>query len=197
MVSLQHFTAQFVFKAVHRLCYSGLCAVQFQRSFAKAPRAERCQQDTDFIIVISFSEINKVSLYPDHTFCLCKMQYLRYTLCGQLRCMTMITIEDFDKVQICAGTVTSVSINKKARKPAYKVTLDFGPELGEKTSSAQLTELYRPEDLLGKQLICCVNLEPMHIGSVKSEVRILGTDSKQGVVLLTPMEPVENGDPVF
>ena len=51
----------------------------------------------------------------------------------------MITMEDFDKVQICAGTVTSVFINKKARKPAYKVTLDFGPELGEKTSSAQLT----------------------------------------------------------
>ncbi len=108
-----------------------------------------------------------------------------------------ITIEDFDKVQICVGTVISVSINKKARKPAYKVTLDFGPELGEKTSSAQLTELYQPEDLLGKQLICCVNLEPMHIGSVKSEVRILGTDSQQGVVLLTPMETVKNGDRIF
>ena len=53
----------------------------------------------------------------------------------------MITIEDFDKVHICAGTVISVSINKKARRPAYKVTLDFGPELGEKTSSAQLTDL--------------------------------------------------------
>lgn len=109
----------------------------------------------------------------------------------------MITIEDFDKVQICVGTVTSVSINKKARKPAYKVTLNFGQELGEKTSSAQLTELYKPEDLLGKQLICCVNLEPMHIGSVKSEVRILGTKSKQGVVLITPMESEENGDKVF
>lgn len=123
------------------------------------------------------------------------MPALHFTLKGKVH--TMITIEDFDKVQICAGTVTSVSINKKARKPAYKVTLDFGPELGEKTSSAQLTELYQLEDLLGKQLICCVNLEPMHIGSVKSEVRILGTDSKQGVVLLTPMEPVENGDRVF
>ena len=109
----------------------------------------------------------------------------------------MITIEDFNKVQICVGTVISVSINKKARKPAYQVTLDFGAELGKKTSSAQLTELYQPEDLLGKQLVCCVNLEPMHIGSVKSEVRILGTDSKQGVVLLTTMEPVESGDKVY
>ncbi len=109
----------------------------------------------------------------------------------------MIGIEEFDKVQLRVGTVTAVSINKKARKPAYKVTLDFGPELGIKTSSAQLTELYQPEDLIGKQLICCVNLAPMHIGSVKSEVRILGTDSRQGVVLLTTMEPVESGDRIY
>ena len=109
----------------------------------------------------------------------------------------MITIGDFDKVDIRAGTVTDVSMNKKARNPAYKVTLDFGEEIGIKTSSAQITELYRPEDLLGRQLVCCVNLEPMHIGSVKSEVRILGTESAQGVVLLTPLEPVKNGDRVF
>ena len=109
----------------------------------------------------------------------------------------MITIEDFDKVDIRAGTVTGVSINKKARKPAYKVTLDFGEEIGIKTSSAQITELYQPEDLLGRQLICCINLEPMHIGSVKSEVRILGTESAQGVVLLTPTEHVKDGDRVF
>ena len=109
----------------------------------------------------------------------------------------MITIEDFDKVVLCAGTVVDVSINNKARKPAYKVTLDFGETLGRKISSAQITELYTPEQLLGMQLICCVNLEPMHIGSVKSEVRILGTDSAQGVVLLTTTEPVQNGDRVF
>lgn len=109
----------------------------------------------------------------------------------------MISIEDFDKVVLMVGTVTDVSVNKKARKPAYKVTLDFGEELGKKTSSAQITQLYQPEDLLGKQLICCVNLEPIHIGSVKSEVRILGTESAQGVVLLAPMEPVKNGDRVF
>ena len=66
-----------------------------------------------------------------------------------------------------------------------------------KKSSAQITALYSPEDLLGRQVICCVNLTPMHIGSVKSEVRILGTDSEQGVVLLMPTERVKNGDPVF
>ena len=109
----------------------------------------------------------------------------------------MIGIEDFDKVEMRAGTVVDVGIHKKARKPAYKVTIDFGEEIGRKTSSAQITELYQPEDLIGRQVICCVNLTPMHIGSVKSEVRILGTESEQGVVLLTPMETVKNGDRVF
>ena len=109
----------------------------------------------------------------------------------------MIGIEDFDRVEMRAGTVVDVGINKKARKPVYKVTIDFGEEIGCKTSSAQITELYQPEDLIGRQVICCVNLTPMHIGSVKSEVRILGTESEQGVVLLTPMETVKNGDRVF
>jgi tRNA-binding protein len=109
----------------------------------------------------------------------------------------LINLEDFDKVVLCVGTVMDVCINKKARKPSYKVILDFGEELGTKTSSAQITALYQPEDLIGKQLICCINLEPMHIGSVKSEVRILGTESLQGVVLLTPMEKVNNGDRIF
>lgn len=109
----------------------------------------------------------------------------------------MINIEEFDKVEIRAGTVVDVGINKKARKPAYKITIDFGEVLGCKTSSAQITELYQPEDLIGRQVICCVNLTPMHIGSVKSEVRVLGTESEQGVVLLTPMEKVKNGDRVF
>ena len=109
----------------------------------------------------------------------------------------MITIEEFDKVEMRAGTVLEVKDNKKSRNPAYVVTIDFGDELGVKKSSAQITTIYRPEDLIGKQVICCVNLEPMHIGSVKSEVRILGTKSAQGVVLLRPTEAVKNGDKVF
>lgn len=108
-----------------------------------------------------------------------------------------ITIEDFDKVEMRAGTVVSVDINKKARKPAYKVSIDFGEELGVKTTSAQITDLYTPDDLLGRQVICCTNLPPMHIGSVKSEVRILGTDSERGCVLLQPSMAVKNGDKVF
>ena len=94
----------------------------------------------------------------------------------------MIQIEDFDKVELRVGTIVQASINKKARKPAYKVTIDFGENIGTKTSSAQITDLY---------------IAPMHIGSVKSEVRIMGTESEQGVVLLTTMESVRNGDRIF
>lgn len=103
----------------------------------------------------------------------------------------MINIEDFDKVEMRAGTVLDVKDNKKSRNPAYVVTIDFGEEIGVKKSSAQITALYKLEDLIGQQIICCVNLEPIHIGSVKSEVRILGTESEQGVVLLRPSEPVK------
>lgn len=109
----------------------------------------------------------------------------------------VIGIEDFDKVEVRAGTVIDVKENKKSRNPAYVVTIDFGEEIGVKKSSAQITTLYKPEDLIGTQVICCVNLTPMHIGSVKSEVRILGTDSEQGVVLLRPDSKVKNGDMVF
>ena len=109
----------------------------------------------------------------------------------------MINIEDFDKVDMRAGTVLSVTENKKSRNPAYVVTVDFGAEIGVKKSSAQITKLYRPDQLIGQQIICCVNLTPLHIGSVTSEVRVLGTESEQGVVLLRPTEPVKNGDRVF
>lgn len=109
----------------------------------------------------------------------------------------MIALEDFERVEMRAGTILEVKDNKKSRNPAYVVTIDFGGEIGIKKSSAQITALYRPEELIGRQVICCVNLAPLHIGSVRSEVRILGTDSAQGVVLLSPSEPVRNGDRVF
>ena len=109
----------------------------------------------------------------------------------------MITVEEFEKVDVRTGTVIDVKLNKKSRNPAYALSIDFGEKLGVKKSSAQITALYAPEDLIGKQVICCVNLAPMHIGSVKSEVRILGTDSAKGVVLLAPTETVKNGDRVF
>lgn len=109
---------------------------------------------------------------------------------------SLINVDDFDKVEMRAGTIIDCKSNKKARKPAYALTIDFG-EYGVKKSSAQITTLYKPEDLVGKQVICCTNLTPIHIGDITSEVRILGTESEQGVVLLTPSEKVKNGDRVF
>lgn len=109
----------------------------------------------------------------------------------------MIGIEEFDRVDMRAGTILEAKENKKSRNPAYVITIDFGEEIGIKKSSAQITTLYQTDDLVGMQVICCVNLTPMHIGSVKSEVRILGTESEQGVVLLRPTEKVKNGDRVF
>lgn len=109
----------------------------------------------------------------------------------------MINIDDFDKVDVRVGTVLDVKENKKSRNPAYVLSIDFGPVIGVKKSSAQIKTLYQPEDLIGRQVVCCVNLEPMHIGSVKSEVRVLGSDSEQGVVLLQMSESVKNGDRIF
>lgn len=108
-----------------------------------------------------------------------------------------IGIEDFNKVEMRVGTVVSACINKKARNKAYKVVIDFGEEIGQKTSSAQIADLYTEEELVGKQVICCVNLSPIHIGSVKSEVRILGADSNEGVVLISPLQEVKNGSVIF
>ena len=104
----------------------------------------------------------------------------------------MITIEDFNKIDIRTGTIISASINKGARNKAYKLKIDFG-SLGIKTSSAQITDLYKEEDLSGKQIIAVVNLKPIHISEVTSEVLVLGVVTNKGVVLLNLDDKVDNG----
>ena len=95
---------------------------------------------------------------------------------------------------IRVGTITSAKVFEKARKPAYQIEVDFGKEIGIKKSSAQITDVYNPEDLIGKQVLGVVNFPPRQIADFMSEVLILGTYSNQGVVLITPDEKVENGD---
>lgn len=109
----------------------------------------------------------------------------------------MISIEDFKKVEMKVGTILEVSINKRARKPAYKLKIDLGAELGIKTSSAQITDLYTQEDLIGKQIIAVTNFEPIRIADVKSEVLVLGADTPNGVVILNPERKVENGSKIY
>ena len=106
----------------------------------------------------------------------------------------MATFEDFMKLDIRVGTVVEAKVFEKARKPAYQLAVDFGAELGVKRSSAQITQQYQPEELVGKQVLAVVNFPPRQIANFFSEVLVLGTYSEGGVVLITPDKPVKNGD---
>ena len=105
----------------------------------------------------------------------------------------MVTYETFLEVEIHTGTIIAARANPKARKPAYVLTIDFGP-LGIKTSSAQITERYTAEELVGKQIVAVTNFPPKRIAGIKSEVLVLGAVSEtEGTVLLEPTYAVANG----
>jgi tRNA-binding protein len=104
---------------------------------------------------------------------------------------------DFERVDMRVGTVLTCTLNPEARKPAYILTIDFGAELGIKTSSAQLTRNYTPADLVGRQVVAVVNFPVKRIAGVKSEVLVLGAlSAEKDVVLLFPSHSVENGSPI-
>ena len=98
------------------------------------------------------------------------------------------------KLDIRVGTILKAEELKKARKPAYKLEIDFGEEIGIKKSSAQITNLYTPEELIGKQILAVVNFPQKQIADFLSEVLVLGTYSKEGVILITPDKKAGNGD---
>jgi tRNA-binding protein len=109
-----------------------------------------------------------------------------------------IGYDDFSRVDIRVGTVLSAVPNAAARKPALVLEVDFGPEIGMKRTSAQLTELYRPEDLIGRQVAAVVNFPPRQIAKVMSEVLVLGFPDPEGRVVLVSVErPVPNGGKLF
>lgn len=105
----------------------------------------------------------------------------------------MATIEDLEKTDIRVGTVISAEEFPKAKRPAYKLTIDFGEEIGVKKSSAQITQRYTPEELVGQQVIAVVNFPPRQIADFMSEVLTLGLKEEGGTVLLGPKAPVKNG----
>ena len=105
----------------------------------------------------------------------------------------MTTFEDFMKLDIRVGTIIEANVFEKAKTPAYQLKVDFG-EIGIKKSSAQITDLYTTDELIGKQVLAVVNFPPRQIADFMSEVLILGTYSKDGVVLITPDQTVSNGD---
>ena len=108
--------------------------------------------------------------------------------------MELATFDDFMKLDIRVGTILSAKNFEKARKPAYQLELDFGEEIGVKRSSAQITQHYTPEELVGKQVLAVVNFPPRQIANFFSEVLVLGTYSEDGVVLIRPDKSVANGD---
>lgn len=108
----------------------------------------------------------------------------------------MISIDDFTKIDMRVGTIKSAFINEKAKKRAYKLEIDLG-ELDTKWSSAQITDIYTPEALIGKKVVTVVNFKPIKIGDIYSEVLVLGVDSDNGVILLGVDKDCDNGKRVY
>lgn len=109
-----------------------------------------------------------------------------------------IDYADFEKVDVRVGTIVRAEDFPEARKPAYKLEVDFGNEIGTKKSSAQITTNYTKEELVGKQVVAVINFPPRQIGPFMSEVLTLGLPEEHGdVVLLTPTKKVPNGGTMF
>lgn len=109
-----------------------------------------------------------------------------------------ITYADFERVDIRVGTILEAQPFPEARKPAIKLRVDFGPEIGVKKSSAQITVHYPPETLVGRQVAAVVNFPPRQIGKWMSEVLVLGfPDADGAVVLVSPTVPVPDGGKLF
>ena len=106
----------------------------------------------------------------------------------------MATVKDFQNLDIRVGTIIEATIFEEVKRPAYKLIIDFGKEIGIKQSSAQITALYKLEELRGKQILAVVNFPPKQIANFMSEVLVLGTYSKEGVILITPDKIAEDGD---
>ncbi len=104
-----------------------------------------------------------------------------------------ITWQDFAKVEMRIGTIIEAEPFAEAHKPAYRLTIDFGSKLGIKKSSAQITQRYQPQELIGKQVVAVVNFPKKQIANLMSECLVLGAVNEKAVTLLSPDKPCQNG----
>ncbi len=109
-----------------------------------------------------------------------------------------LSYEDFAKINICSGTVIKAESFPRAHKPAYKVWVDFGPTIGVRQTSAQVTVHYTPDSLVGRQVLGVVNLGPKNIAGFESQFLLVGCEDPQGAICLATLDPkVENGKKLF
>jgi tRNA-binding protein len=112
--------------------------------------------------------------------------------------MPTISFDDFQKVDVRIGTIVDTQPFPEARKPSFKLMIDFGPEIGTRKSAAQITKHYKPEELVGRQVAAVINFPPRQIGPTMSEVLTLGFPDEEGaVVLIAPDSKVPNGGRLF
>lgn len=104
--------------------------------------------------------------------------------------MQTIDLEDFNKIELRVGTIIKVELFEKAKKPAYKIWIDLGPEIGIRKSSAQVTVHYQSADLIGKQVLCVCNLKPRQVADFMSEVLVTGFTSENGGIILASSDRV-------
>ncbi len=104
-----------------------------------------------------------------------------------------LTWKEFERVEMRVGTVVAAEPFPEARNPSYRLRIDFGEETGERKSSAQITDRYRPEDLVGRQVVAVVNFPPKQIATMRSECLVLGGMEGKVITLLAPDSPVANG----
>jgi tRNA-binding protein len=140
--------------------------------------------------------ITILKMTENSSFIIHHLLYRAVTIVYKIK-IQMISWADFEKIDIRVGTILEAKVFEKARNPAYQLLIDFGDELGIKKSSAQITTLYEPPALIGRQVIAVVNFHPKQIANFISECLVLGVyNSKGDVVLLHPDLPVTNGNKI-